>query len=116
MVRAAVATVSLVATALVAPAQSNRPITIVVALAPGTGMDAIVRLYGEKLSKRLGQPVVIENKPGAAGLVAVESVLNAPADGHTLGAATSSIMAIRPTLFKAPPYDPRKDFVPIRSI
>lgn len=113
IVQAVVAAILIAVTAIPVHAQSTRPITIVVALAAGTGMDAIVRLYGENLSKRIGQPVVIENKPGAAGLVAVDAVLNAPADGHTLGAATSSIMAIRPSLFKSPPYDPRKDFVPI---
>jgi tripartite-type tricarboxylate transporter receptor subunit TctC len=90
-----------------------RPISLVVALAAGTGMDVVARLYAEKLSRALGRPVIVENKPGSAGLVAVESVLNAPADGYTLGAATSAIMAIRPSLFKKPPYDPTKDFVPI---
>jgi tripartite-type tricarboxylate transporter receptor subunit TctC len=91
----------------------SRPVTLVVALAAGTGMDAVVRLYGERLAKSLGQPVIVENKPGAAGVVTVEAIKGAPADGHTLAAATSSIMAIRPSLFKKPPYDPRTDFVPI---
>lgn len=96
-----------------AQAFPERPVTIVVALAAGTGMDAVVRLYGERLAKSLGQPVVIENKPGAAGIVAVEALMSAPADGYTLAASTSSIMAIRPSLFKKPSYDPRTDFVPI---
>lgn len=91
----------------------DRPVTIVVALAPGTGMDAVVRLYGARLAKSFNQTIIIENKPGAAGVLAVEALMNAPADGYTLAAATSSIMAIRPNLFKKPPYDPRTDFVPI---
>jgi len=91
----------------------DRPITIVNALAAGTGMDTVVRLYGAQLAKSFGQPVVIENKPGAAGVLAIEALMNAPPDGYTLAAATSSIMAIRPSLFKKPPYDPRTDFVPI---
>src|SRR5437879_11315554 len=91
----------------------SRPISLVVALAAGTGMDVVARLYAEKLGQALGKPVIVENKAGGAGLVAVESVLNAPADGYTLAAATSSIMAIRPSLFRKPPYDPLKDFVPI---
>jgi tripartite-type tricarboxylate transporter receptor subunit TctC len=95
------------------PDYPARPISLVVALAAGTGMDVVARLYANKLSRTLGRPVIVENKPGSAGLVAVESVLSAPADGYTLGAATSSIMAIRPSLFKKPPYDPTKDFVPI---
>ena len=91
----------------------TRPITIVVALAAGTGMDVVVRLYGEQLSRRLGQPVVIENRPGAAGLAAMETILKAPADGYTLGAATSSALAIRPSMFKKLPYDVLMDFIPV---
>jgi tripartite-type tricarboxylate transporter receptor subunit TctC len=55
-----------------------RPITIIVSLAPGTGMDTAVRLYGEKLAQRLGQPVVIENRPGGAGVVAGETIAKGP--------------------------------------
>jgi len=99
--------------AVTQPDYPARPISLVVALAAGTGMDVVARLYAEKLSRVLGRPVIVENKPGSAGLVAVESVLSAPADGYTLGAATSAIMAIRPSLFKKPPYDPTRDFVPI---
>lgn len=91
----------------------TRPVTLVVALAAGTGMDVIARLYAEKLGQALGKPMIVENRPGSAGLVAAEAVLTAPADGYTLGTATSSIMAIRPSLFKKPPYDPVRDFVPI---
>jgi tripartite-type tricarboxylate transporter receptor subunit TctC len=72
-----------------------------------------VRLYGEELSKSLGKPVVIENKPGAAGLAGVAALKAAPADGHTMIVATSAVMAIRPTLLKEKSYDPQKDFVPI---
>ncbi|MBX9772767.1 MAG: tripartite tricarboxylate transporter substrate binding protein [Xanthobacteraceae bacterium] len=99
------------------PAQAqpypSRPITIVVALAAGTGMDIVVRSYADKLSQTLGRPVIIENRPGNAGLAAVDGALKAPADGYTLLAATSSAMAIRPTMFKKPPYDPNTDFVPL---
>ena len=90
-----------------------RPITIIVSLAPGTGMDTAVRLYGEKLAQRLGQPVVIENRPGGAGVVAGETIAKGPPDGYTLAVATSAVMAIRPTLFKQRPFDPLTDFVPI---
>ena len=107
----------IVALTLAIPAHAEtypaRAINIIVALAAGTGMDTVVRLYSEKLSQSFGKPVVVENKPGSAGLVAVEALLQAPADGHTLGATTSSIMAIRPSLFKTPPYDPLRDFIPI---
>jgi tripartite-type tricarboxylate transporter receptor subunit TctC len=90
-----------------------RSVDLVVALAAGTGMDAVARVYADRLSQALGKPVVVENKPGSAGLGAVETLLNAPADGLTLGAATSSIPAIRPSLFKKALCDPLKDFVPI---
>jgi tripartite-type tricarboxylate transporter receptor subunit TctC len=100
-----------------APAQAqpypSRPITIVVALAAGTGMDIVVRTYADKLSQTFGRPIIIENRPGNAGLAAVDGALKAPADGYTLLAATSSAMAIRPTMFKKPPYDPNTDFVPL---
>ena len=91
----------------------SRPITIIVSLAAGTGMDTLVRLYGEKLSQRLGQPVVIDNRPGGAGVVAGETIAKGPPDGYTLAVATSAVMAIRPTLFKQRPFDPLTDFVPI---
>lgn len=90
-----------------------RSINVIVALAAGTGMDAIVRLYAQHLSRRLGQSVIVENRPGSAGLAAMEGVLKAPADGYTLGAATSSALAIRPSLFKKLPYDVSADFMPV---
>ena len=91
----------------------SRPITIIVSLAPGTGMDTLVRVYGEKLSQRLGQPVVIDNRPGGAGGGAGETIAKGPPDGYTLAVATSAVMAIRPTLFKQRPFDPLTDFIPI---
>ena len=91
----------------------TRPITIIVSLAAGTGMDTLVRLYGEKLSQNLGQPVVIDNRPGGAGVVAGETIAKGTPDGYTLAVATSAVMAIRPTLFKQRPFNPLTDFVPI---
>ena len=70
----------------------TRPVTIIVSLAPGTGMDTAVRLYGEKLAQRLGQPVVIENRPGGAGVVAGETIAKGTPDGYTLAVATSAVM------------------------
>ena len=67
-----------------ARAYPSRPITIVVPLAAGTGMDVIARIYGEKLSQSLGKPVIIENKPGASLMLAAVAVASAPPDGHTL--------------------------------
>jgi tripartite-type tricarboxylate transporter receptor subunit TctC len=91
----------------------TRPITIVVSLAAGSGMDTLVRLYAEKLQESVGKPVIVENKPGAATMIATASVATAPADGYTLLVATSSAMAINPVLYKKINYDPAKDLIPI---
>jgi tripartite-type tricarboxylate transporter receptor subunit TctC len=103
--------------ALAQPARAdgfpNRPVTIVVALAAGSGMDTIVRLYAEQLAQALGKPVVVENRPGAATMLATAAVAAAPPDGHTLLVATSSAMAINPVLYKKINYDPDRDFVPV---
>jgi tripartite-type tricarboxylate transporter receptor subunit TctC len=91
----------------------SRTVTIVVSLAAGTGMDTLVRLYAERLSQKLGQPVVIDNRPGGAGVVAGEAIAKGATDGYTLAVATSAVMSIRPTLFKKFPFDPLNDFTPI---
>ena len=117
LVRWALAALALTALGAASPALGqaypSRPITIVVPLAAGTGMDVIARMYGEKLSQSLGKPVIIENKPGASLMLAAVAVANAPADGHTLLISTSSAMSINPTLFKQINYDPEKDFAPV---
>ena len=91
----------------------NRPITIMVPLAAGTGMDSLVRLYADKLQTVLGKPVVVENRPGAALMLAASAVATAPADGYTLLVSTCAPMAINPVLYKKLNYNPVKDFVPI---
>jgi tripartite-type tricarboxylate transporter receptor subunit TctC len=97
----------------IAQSYPTRPITIVVPLAAGSGMDTLVRLYADKLQTSLGQPVVVENRPGASLMLAAATVAKAPADGYTLLVSTSSAMAINPVLYKQINYDPVKDFVPI---
>jgi tripartite-type tricarboxylate transporter receptor subunit TctC len=91
----------------------TRPITIVVPLSAGTGMDVIARLYSEKLSQALGKPVVIENKPGASTMLGVAQVANATPDGHILGIATSAALSLNPTIYKQIPYNPQRDLVPV---
>jgi tripartite-type tricarboxylate transporter receptor subunit TctC len=109
---------ALALTALVsspAPAQSypTRPVTIIVPLAAGTGMDLLARLYGEQLAQALGKPVVVENRPGAALTLGTAAIATAAPDGHTLGVSTASPLAIGPVLYKKVSYDPAKDFAPI---
>jgi len=91
----------------------NRPVTIIVPLAAGSGMDVLVRLYADKLSQSLGKPVIVENRPGASLMLAANAVAQAAPDGHTLLVSTSSAMAINLTLFKQVTYDPDRDFVPV---
>jgi tripartite-type tricarboxylate transporter receptor subunit TctC len=91
----------------------TKTISLVLPLAAGSGMDTIARLYAETLQKKLGKPVIIENKPGAAFMLATQYVAQAPADGHTLLVATSGPMAIGQFLYKSLAYDPDKDFTPI---
>jgi tripartite-type tricarboxylate transporter receptor subunit TctC len=115
--RVALLAMALIAFAVSAQTQTDvypsRSITIMPLLAAGTGLDITVRLYAEQLSKNLGKPVVVENKPGSAGLAGIAAVKSAPADGYTLMVATSAVMAIRPSLMKQSSYDPLGDFTPI---
>ena len=117
MFAGAVATYAVVVLGLLGPASSqpypSKTITIVVPLAAGTGMDVLARLYAGNLQAKFGKPVVIENKPGAALMLAAASVATAPADGHTLVVSTGTVMAINPVLYKKVNYDPQKDFTPI---
>jgi len=91
----------------------TKSITLVVPLAAGTGMDSIARLYGEQLSHTLGKPVVVDNRPGAAMMLALTALARAQPDGYTLGVATSGPLATNPVLYKKIDYDPDKDFTPI---
>jgi tripartite-type tricarboxylate transporter receptor subunit TctC len=103
----------------VQPSQSQgwpqRPVRILVPFAAGGNSDIIARTIAQPLSEAFGQQFVIENRPGAAGVLAAEAVARAPADGYTLFMATSSQIAILPAITKIP-YDPVKDFVPISII
>jgi tripartite-type tricarboxylate transporter receptor subunit TctC len=99
-----------------AQAWPNRPIKLIVSAAPGTLNDSIGRYYGDKLSKALGQQVVIDNKPGGGNLIAMQAAKAAPADGYTFIQGTSASFATNPYLMKSLPYDPIKDFVPVALI
>lgn len=91
----------------------ERPIRIVVPFLPGGSPDVVARVYGEHLSRALGQPVLIDNKPGANGIIGAEAVIKAPADGYTLLVADTGQLSINPSLYKKLPYAPLKDFAPI---
>jgi tripartite-type tricarboxylate transporter receptor subunit TctC len=94
----------------------TRAIHIVVGFTPGGGNDLIARIIGQKLSESLGQPVVIDNKPGGGAIVATEYVAKAQPDGYTLLVGASGAMAINPAVYAKLPYDPVRDFIPISEL
>jgi tripartite-type tricarboxylate transporter receptor subunit TctC len=93
----------------------KKPITLVVPFAPGGVADITARTAGKAMSATLGQPIVVDNKPGAGGIVAAQAVLQAPADGHTL-LLMSNATAVSVHLVKKLPFDPRRDLAPISTL
>jgi tripartite-type tricarboxylate transporter receptor subunit TctC len=104
---------ALPATSAFAQSGSGRPIKIIVPLSPATPTDSITRLIAPGLSTLLGQPVIIENKPGANSLIAVQELLRSAPDGNTLMMSSVSALAMNMALVKNLPYDSRRDFSPI---
>ena len=96
--------------------QPTKPMRIIVSQAPGGSTDTTARAYADFLSTKLGVPVTVENRSGAAGMVAGAAVAHSTADGHTLLMTPQSLMALGPVLLKAPPIDPDKDLVPVASM
>src|SRR5436190_23374053 len=117
LLAAMVAALSLRAMAGEALAQAkppSRPIRILVPFAPGGGVDVVARIVGQKLSERMGQPILVESKPGAGGALAVNELMRADPDGTTLLMTTSS-HATLPALAKLP-WHPSGDFAPVANI
>jgi tripartite-type tricarboxylate transporter receptor subunit TctC len=110
---AAFSLTSLAAQAQAVAVYPKQPLTLVVPFPAGGPTDAMARLLAQKLSERLGQQVVIDNRGGAGGGIAAELVARAPADGHTLFFGTTGTMSINPSLYKKLRYDPVKDFAPV---
>jgi tripartite-type tricarboxylate transporter receptor subunit TctC len=94
----------------------SRPVTLVVAFTPGGPSDVLARIVGKKMEQLLGQPFVIENRPGAGGNIAAEGVAHSAPDGYTLLMGNNSILATNEALYKHINYSPGKDFVPITLI
>jgi tripartite-type tricarboxylate transporter receptor subunit TctC len=99
-----------------APDYPTKPIRIIVQFTPGTSTDILARLVGQKMSQDWGQQVVIDNRPGAGGVVGTELGAKAAPDGYTLTMAVSSAFGINPTLYAKLPYDAIKDFAPIANL
>ena len=94
----------------------NKPIRFIVGFPPGGSADPTTRIIGAALQEQLGQPVVVENRPGADSAIAAEQMTRLPADGYTLIFASNSAMTAAVALRKAPTYDPLKDFTPISLV
>ncbi|HYZ31127.1 MAG TPA: tripartite tricarboxylate transporter substrate binding protein [Crenalkalicoccus sp.] len=91
----------------------DRPVKWIVAYAAGGGTDTLARILGAAMSPRLGQPVVIDNRPGAATNIGAEATAKSPPDGYTMFSADNGTLVFNPALFRRLPYDPQKDFRPI---
>ncbi len=109
------ATSSVVSRIAAADAYPSRPLRWIVPFPAGGSTDLIARLLGEWLAQKLGQPVIIENKPGGGTNIAVQAVVNAPADGYTLLFAVAS-NAINPSLYKSLPFDFQRDIAPVAGL
>jgi tripartite-type tricarboxylate transporter receptor subunit TctC len=96
-----------------AEAYPDRPIKWIVAYAAGGGTDTLARILGAAISARLGQPMVIDNRPGAATNIGAEATAKSPPDGYTVFSADNGTLVFNPALFRRLPYDPARDFQPI---
>jgi tripartite-type tricarboxylate transporter receptor subunit TctC len=119
-VRSIIAAALLGAAVTCAPASAQnypaKPITLVVPFPAGGGNDALARLVAEKMSRSLGQQVVVENRGGAGGTIATRAVAKTASDGYTILLSYTGTLAINPSLYPNAGYDPRKDFAPIGLI
>lgn len=106
---------TLVTPAALAQAWPEKPVRVVVGFAPGGAADQIARLIATPLAEALGQPVVVENRPGANGNVAGEAVAKSPADGYTLLLSSGGMVSVNPHLYPRMPFDPAKDLAPVAS-
>lgn len=112
----AVAALSGVAGAGAQPAWPQRPVTLIVSQSAGASPDVFARLISEKLHGVLGQPVIVENKPGGGNAIGAQAAARANPDGYTFFFATSAALTMNPFLMKNLPYDPLKDFVPVALV
>src|SRR6266849_3010073 len=94
----------------------SKPIRIIVPFVPGGNVDITARTVAPALGDALGQPVVVENRPGAAGMVGAQAMMGSPADGYTLMMGSNSSLAVAPNLYPNWPYDPLKGIAPISNL
>jgi tripartite-type tricarboxylate transporter receptor subunit TctC len=114
--RPAIAVLALLAAGAHAQSYPSKQIRFVVPFAPGGGSDLVARTVGQKITEGLGQPVIIDNRPGAAGMIGAEIAAKSPPDGHTLLLGSNGPLAINPGLYPKMPYDAAKDFAPVSLV
>ncbi|WP_426958470.1 Bug family tripartite tricarboxylate transporter substrate binding protein [Muricoccus radiodurans] len=107
---------TLVRAALAQPAFPNRPVRIVIGFPPGGGIDIVARLMAPKLAERFGQPFVVENRPGANGLIATQAVAQSEPDGHSMLFGTTGNFAVNPVLYANPGFDIERDLAPLTQV
>ena len=107
---------ALCAAPVLAQQYPSKPIKLIVGFPPGGSADPTTRIMGQALSEQMGQPVIVENRPGADSAIAAEQVTRMPADGYTLMFASNSAMTAAVALRKNPTYDPLKDFTPVSMV
>jgi tripartite-type tricarboxylate transporter receptor subunit TctC len=110
------ASLALGTTAALAQSYPAKPIKVIVPFPPGGSADLVARTVGQKLSENTKQPVIVENRPGADTIIAMQAVASSPADGYTVAYAIGSALTMNPTLYAKLPYDPNKDFAPVTLI
>ena len=94
----------------------TKPLRILVPFTAGSGSDTTARFFGDRLAKQLGQTAVVENKPGASGIISVQALLAQPADGHTILLASNSPISVNPVSIKNLPYNPMTDLTPLAGL
>ena len=109
-------TVAMVQPALAQAAYPNKPVKIIIGFGPGSGTDILARMIAEELRVTLGQPFIVDNRPGASAQIAASAVAKSTADGYTLFLTSNSSHSVNPHMFKKLPYDPIADFTPVGGI
>jgi tripartite-type tricarboxylate transporter receptor subunit TctC len=110
------AALSIACAAALAQGYPQRPVRIIVPYPPGSGTDIVARLLGQRIGESWGQPMVVDNRPGAGAIVGVEATAKAAPDGYTIGIADTGPLAINPALYPKLPYDPLRDFAPVIEV
>ena len=107
---------ALLATAAQAQDYPSKPIRFIVSFPPGGSSDLIARAIAPRMAERMGQPVLVENRPGAGGMIGVEMVAKAPPDGYTIGLAAAGALSSNISLYPSMPYHPERDLAPVSML